>query len=232
MSVPAAADPPPDDGDSTSRIYAGTILEVFKSKFVIGQLVFNVLASFLGPLGTFYLLFGHFSEGPYHWSSGPLVGVVVGSLVGSPILIFALMPIGLPEAIECGWFPIIPKRNLMEELQRVWWLPPSMIRLFEWRWSTKRNLAIGMLLGIFYVPVAFLLARYAFGPTLSTWTLIWFNVIYEVALAIPVLLLGLIGYALEDNLEPILKRLSCDPNCAARLFFRAGTSIRMTLWPY
>jgi hypothetical protein len=230
MPALAFTDPSPS-GNGDSRIYGQKVKEVCRSKFVIGQLVFNVVASFLGPLGTFYLLFGYLSEGPYEWSSGALLGVVLGSLVGSPILIFALMPVGLPEAVASGWFPILPQMTLVEDLQRVWWLPASMMPLFKWPWSTQRNLAIGMIVGVVYVPVALLLARYTFGPTLSTWTLIWFNVVYEVALAVPILMLGLIGYAVEENLEHTLQQMSDDPNCTRRLCRRSCMSIRMALWP-
>ena len=218
-------------GNGDSRIYSHKVKEVCQSKFFIGQLVFNVVASFLCPLGSFYLLFGYLSEGPYQWSSGALLGVVLGSLVGSPLLIFALMPVGLPEAVASGWFPIIPQRSLLEDLQRVWWLPVSMMTLFKWPWSTKRNLAISMLVGVLYVPIALLMARYTFGPILSTWTLIWFNVVYEVALAVPILMLGLIGYAMEENLEHTLQKMSDDPNCTTRLCRRSCMSIRMALCP-
>ena len=208
--------------DDTKQ-YASSTKEVLISKFVISQLIFNVLASFLGPLGTFFLLFGYLSEGPYDWSSGPLVGVVVGSLAGSPLLIFALMPVGLPEAVENGWFPRLSAKTLED-----WW----MLNILKWRWSTSRNLAIGLLVGIVYVPVALLIARFGLGPSLGTWELIWFNVVYEVLLAIPVLLLGLLGYALEPNLDVTIEYMSNHPNCSKRLLFRVLTSLRMTFCPY
>lgn len=210
--------------DEPNYCYATTFFEVLCSKFVIAQLIFNVLASFLGPLATFYLLFGYLSEGPYEWSSGPLVGVVVGSLAGSPILIFALMPIGLPEAVARGWFPKLREKSLEDR--------SLLFSILKWRWSTLRNLAIGILVGIVYVPVALLLARYVFGPSLGTWTLIWFNVVYEVLLAVPVLCLGLLGYALESNLEITVERMSDNPNCCLRLLYRTLVSLRMTICPY
>ena len=36
-------------------------------------------------------------------------------------------------------------------------------------------------LALIYAPITMLLARFAVGPKLSTWTLIWFNVIFEVS---------------------------------------------------
>jgi hypothetical protein len=239
------------------KFYAQTPRDVLTSKFVIAQLVFNIIASFLGPLGTFYLMFAYASEGPYRWNGGALAGVVVGSLVGSPILIFLLMPVGLPEAAEKGWFPRLrvekggvgggqPTNRDVEEdapdqqeedqhsydLAQCWWMFPWLLTILKWRWSTLRNLAIGMLVGVIYVPIALLIARYALGPSLGTWTLIWFNVIYEVLLAIPILLLGLLGYALEPNLETTLEQMSSHPNCGLRLLYRALVSIRMTIFPY
>jgi hypothetical protein len=232
---------PSAEEEVAPKFYAKTPGDVLKSKFVISQLVFNIIASFLGPLGTFYLLFGYLSVGPYAWSDGALVGVVVGSLAGSPILIFALMPVGLPEAVEKGWFPRLREKGLQagqsgedeEHLaQQCWWLFPLLLSILKWRWSTLRNLAIGLLVGVVYVPIALLLARYAFGPSLGTWTLIWFNVVYQVLLAIPVLLLGLLGYALEPNLEITLEQMSSHPNCGLRLLYRALVSLRMTICPY
>lgn len=228
--------------EETPKFYAKTPADVLKSKFVIGQLAFNIVASFLGPLATFYLLFGWLSEGPYEWSSGPLVGVVVGSLAGSPILIFALMPVGLPEAVESGWFPRLRETSVVgpsngsgdddETSGRPWWFFPLLVPILKWRWATLRNLAIGLLIGVVYVPIALLIAGLALGPALSTWQLIWFNVVYEVLLAIPVLLYGLLGYALEPNLELTVQQMSSHPNCGLRLLYRSLVSLRMTLCPY
>ena len=52
-------------------------------------------------------------------------------------------------------------------------------------------------LGLVYAPLTLLLARFAVGPQLSTWTLIWFNVIFEVLLAPAVTCFGLLGFAME-----------------------------------
>ena len=66
------------------------------SKFVLFQVFVNTIGSLIGPLITFYLLFGVASQGPYEWNGSQLIGVVVGSLVGSPFFIFALIPVGMP----------------------------------------------------------------------------------------------------------------------------------------
>lgn len=218
------------DDTESHRVFAKSPSDVLCCKFVVAQVVFNIIASLLGPLGTFYLLFGFLSEGPYSWSSGPCVGVVVGSLAGSPLLIFALMPVGMPEAVQKGWF--LPLR--LEKCSP--WLRRFLFYLDEsnscWKWATPRLLALGLMLGIVYVPIALLIARYALGPTMSTWALIWFNVAYEVLLAIPVTSLGLLGYAVEHNLEFTLSRMSSNPNVAKRITLRCLSSLKMIVWPY
>jgi hypothetical protein len=202
---------------STSIVIAENLTEVLCSKFVLFQLFFNIVASFIGPLGTFFLLFGYLSEGPYEWYSGPLIGVVVGSLAGSPVLIFALMPVALPEAVEKGWFPKL-------SIEKCPKLP-----FLEWQWATARNMAWTMVIGIILVPIALLIAALGLGPTLSTWQLIWFNVIYEVVLTIPVVCLGLLGYAV--HLDAILERMSKNPNACRRLMKRVLSSLKMTVCP-
>jgi hypothetical protein len=204
--------------------FAKSPAEVLRCRFVVAQVAFNAVASLLGPLGTFFLLFGYLSQGPYEWNTGPLVGVVVGSLVGSPILIFALMPVGMPEAVETGWF----LKLRLEDCPT--WLQPLLKDRCQW--STTRLLLLGLVVGVVYVPIALLLARFAVGPTLSTWTLIWFNVAYEVCLAIPITALGLLGYAVEDNLDRTLARMSQNPNVIQRLLRRCGSSLKLTLCPY
>lgn len=212
----------------THSYYAKGPMDVIRSKFVVAQIIFNVVASVLGPLGTFYLLFGYLSQGPYEWNSGPLVGVVVGSLACSPILIFALMPVGLPDAVEKGWFPRL-RLQPIEEYPR--WMG-LLLPILNWRWASLRNVALGLLIGIVYVPITLLLARFAVGPTLDTWTLIWFNVIYEVLLTVPVVTLGLLGYSLEPNLNLTISKMSDHPNVFLRILYRTGISLKMTVCPY
>mmetsp|Transcript_32122 Transcript_32122/g.58073 ORF Transcript_32122/g.58073 Transcript_32122/m.58073 type:complete len:258 (+) Transcript_32122:32-805(+) len=214
--------PSPDD-------YAKNPAALLRCKFVQAQVAFNAIASFVGPLATFYLLFGYASQGPYEWNSAPLVGVVVGSLAGSPLLIFALMPVGMPEAVERRWFLRLRSANCPPWLVRV--LPYLNDNPRCWRWATARLLVLGFIIGVVYVPIALLIARYALGPTLSTWTLIWFNVVYEVCLAVPVTALGLLGYAMEPNLDWTISRMSTDPRTVRRLMSRCLASIQMIIWP-
>jgi len=91
---------------------ATNIQQIITSKFVILQVIINTVGSFIGPLITFYLLFGVASTGPYVWNGSQLVGVVVGSLVGSPLFIFALMPVGMPEALKRNWFYTLKVENV------------------------------------------------------------------------------------------------------------------------
>jgi hypothetical protein len=220
----------PQDTTSTPiRVFAKSPADVLRCKFVVAQILFNVVASFLCPLGTFYLLFGLLSQGPYVWSSGACVGVVVGSLACSPLLIFALMPVGMPEAVQKGWFLPLRLEKCSPWLLRVLFYLDDAPR---WRWASARHLALGLMLGIVYVPIALLIARFALGPTLSTWTLIWFNVAYVVLLSIPVTALGLLGYAVEHNLDFTLSRMSSNPNIAKRLLFRSLSCLKMIVWPY
>lgn len=218
--------------NQTSRPWTtDNVWDVLTCKFVIGQLLFNIIASLVGPLGTFYLLFGYLSEGPYEWSSGPLVGVVVGSLLGSPLLIFALMPVGIPEAVENRWLPILSLDHhdiLHSEEHPNSWISNLLQRIWKFHWPARRNFTIGILIGVVYVPVALLIARFGFGPSMSTWTLIWFNVVYEALLCIPVVLLGLVGYAVDTNMETTLELMSTHPNVPIRLFSRCWVSLKLS----
>lgn len=191
--------------------YATNVRQVVLSKFVITQIIINTLGSFIGPLITFYCLFGLLSQGPYVWNGSELVGVVVGSLVGSPLFIFALMPVGIPEALKNGWF----YKLRVDDVHPKW-----LLCVFPF---------LGLICGIIYVPVAILIARYGVGPTLTTWELIFFNVIYLVCLAPPITIFGLVGYAMEQNIDLIVAKMNNDPNPYKRVLRRIVVSIGMTL---
>ena len=84
--------------------YAESVSAVLCSKFVVVQVILNVVASIVGPIVMFALLFAVLKQGP-HDSDGPeLVGVGWGSLIMSPLSIFMMMPVAMPEAVEAGWF--------------------------------------------------------------------------------------------------------------------------------
>ena len=61
-----------------------------------------------------------------------------------------------------------------------------------------------------------------------TWTLIWFNVTYEVLLSIPIVLLGLVGYSVDKNLSATLALMSTHPNVAMRLVSRSWMSLKVS----
>jgi len=214
-----------NEEDNLTLHYATNIQQVMASKFVILQVIINTVGSFIGPLITFYLLFGLASTGPYAWNGSQLVGVVVGSLIGSPLFIFALIPVGMPEALKRGWFYTLKIENVSP---RWLFVLPFLRDKSIYRYAMARHVVLGLILGIFYVPITLLIARYGF-ETLSTWELILFNVIYLVCLAPPVTIFGLVGYAMEQNISLVIDQMSNDPNTCKRLMYRSGVSIRMIL---
>ena len=214
-----------EEEDTILYPYATNIQQVITSKFVILQVIINTVGSFIGPLATFYLLFGVASTGPYVWNGSQLVGVVVGSLIGSPLFIFALIPVGMPEALKRGWFYTLKVENVSP---RWLFVLPFLRDKSMYRYAMARHVILGLILGIVYVPIALLIARYGF-ETFSTWQLIFFNVIYLVCLAPPVTIFGLVGYAMEYNLTLVIDQMSNDPNPCKRLIYRSGVSIRMIL---
>ena len=215
-----------NEEEHNHTLYCATnIQQVITSKFIILQVIINTVGSFIGPLLTFYLLFGVASTGPYVWNGSQLVGVVVGSLIGSPLFIFALMPVGMPEALKRGWFYAIKIDNVSP---RWLFILPFLRDKSIYRYAMARHVVLGLILGIVYVPIALLIARYCF-ETLSTWELIFFNVLYLVCLAPPVVIFGLVGYAMEYNLTLVIDQMSNDPNPCKRLTYRSGVSIRMIL---
>mmetsp|Transcript_26854 Transcript_26854/g.64753 ORF Transcript_26854/g.64753 Transcript_26854/m.64753 type:complete len:90 (+) Transcript_26854:693-962(+) len=86
---------------------------------------------------------------------------------------------------------------------------------------------LGAEIALVYVPITMLLAGVAVGPTLETWTLIWFNVIFEVLLAPTVTCLGLLGFAMEENYKRVDKEMSNDPNKCKRLFSRLISCVKL-----
>lgn len=218
-----------DDDSALSLLYYATnIQQVMTSKFVLFQVFVNTIGSLIGPLITFYLLFGVASQGPYEWNGSQCIGVVVGSLVGSPFFIFALIPVGMPEALKRGWFYQLRMEDVVVTPGGGYWLflLPFLRDGKIWRYAMIRHVVLGLILGIVYVPIAILIARYGFG-TFSTWELIFFNVIYLVCLAPPVTIFGLLGYAMEHNLSMVVEQMTNDPNPCKRLVLRSAVSIRM-----
>lgn len=109
----------------------GTPWMVVSSKFVLAQVVFNMIASAGFPTLCFWFLFGFLGEGPYEWWEGPCSGVVIGSMLTSPLLIMTLAPAGMPEAVDQGWFKQEPHYNRSAPLPppdpRRYWLSYSTL---------------------------------------------------------------------------------------------------------
>ena len=207
--------------------YAESVAQVLCSKFVVVQVILNVVASIIGPIVMFALLFAVLKQGPYESDGPELVGVGWGSLIMSPLLIFMMMPVAMPEAVEAGWF----KPIRLETCGRWRFFLPFLGTHRCWRWAPARHLCLGGLVGIVYFPSLLLIAHYVMGPSLSTRTLIWFLVCYTAALAPPVTALGCLGYAVEHNLAPTIGMMRPHKNPCIRTLKRAARAIGMYLCP-
>ena len=232
-SPPAALRPPARVRASSTlglfpeESYAESVSAVLCSKFVVVQVLLNVVASIIGPIVMFALLFAVLKQGPYESDGPELVGVGWGSLIMSPLLIFMMMPVAMPEAVEAGWF----KPIRLETCGRWRFFLPFLGTHRCWRWAPARHLCLGGLVGIVYFPSLLLIAHYVMGPTLSTRTLIWFLVCYTAALAPPVTALGCLGYAVEHNLAPTIGMMRPHKNPCIRTLKRAARAIGMYLCP-
>ena len=232
-ATPAALRPPARVRASSTlglfpeESYAESVSQVLCSKFVVVQVILNVVASIIGPIVMFALLFAVLEQGPYESDGPELVGVGWGSLIMSPLLIFMMMPVAMPEAVEAGWF----KPIRLETCGRWRFFLPFLGTHRCWRWAPARHLCLGGLVGIVYFPSLLLIAHYVMGPTLSTRTLIWFLVCYTAALAPPVTALGCLGYAVEHNLAPTIGMMRPHKNPCIRTLKRAARAIGMYLCP-
>ena len=82
---------------------------LLSSPFVLGQTLFNVVASFCGPLLCFWLIFSR--GGPYAWNSGEVLGPICASPLACAILAPAFVPIGMTDAVSRGWFGPVPSHD-------------------------------------------------------------------------------------------------------------------------
>lgn len=177
----------------------GTPLEALLSPFVLGQVAFNCISSVGCSVGLFYLLFVVLVVPPggslliYHWTNPNLIGVVVGSaLIVSPTLVMILAPAGIPEAVDKGWFVVVRPRDCPPWLLRA---APFLGTHERWRRGMLRHVTLGLMLSMVFIPVPLLIAVYGVADdegNMSTWTLIWFDLVFETVLAIPCTLFGLL----------------------------------------
>ena len=85
-------------------------------------MIFNTLTSAGMSLLMFFLLFDMASDYPpdYPWYSPNCVGVVVASTIFvCPVLVTALAPAGMPEAVDKGWLYIVRPSDCSPLLLRV-----------------------------------------------------------------------------------------------------------------
>mmetsp|Transcript_24319 Transcript_24319/g.71258 ORF Transcript_24319/g.71258 Transcript_24319/m.71258 type:complete len:133 (+) Transcript_24319:3-401(+) len=123
----------------------------------------------------------------------------------------------MPEAVDQKWFVQVREKDCPKAMLK--WLP--FLRPHpRWRNGTRRHLMLGLELALIYGPTTMLLARFAVGPTMSTWTLIWFNVIFEVLFSPAVTCFGLLGFAMEYNYVRVEDTMSKHPNKCKQLLFR------------
>jgi len=209
------------------QAYHGTVRQVLTSKFVLMQCLFNMLSSVACSVALFYLLFVVAVVPPgdplltYKWHDPNLIGVVVGSsLFVSPTLVMVLAPAGLPEAVEKKWFYVLRPADVPRPLRL---LLPYLGTHKCWRIGCARYLCLGIVQSIIFIPLPILIAYYAVADkqgNMSTWTLIWFDLIYETILTIPCTLGGLLGWSMQHNYDRVVATMSTHPKPLPRLGYR------------
>lgn len=213
--------------DPASSLSYAYLSKAARSKFVLMQVVFNIMSSFSCSLGMFYLLFGILSSGPYQWYGPNCLGVIIGSsLIGSPLLVLLLAPIGIPEAVDRELFFVVRPADLSSWQLR---LMPFLGTHPLLRRGVIRHVLIGLCVSCITIPVALLLA-FALtdsSGSFTTWNLIWFNVAVVTFLSIPITVFGLLGFAMEPHFLRVKQLMSTDPNMCKRLAHRLCGCIRL-----
>ena len=186
------------------------------SPFVVTQVVFNVVASFGGPLLCFYLMFA--SGGPYPWLSGEVLGPIIASPIAGCVCSLAFAPLSMPEMTAKGWFGIV----LPADVRRISYVFPFLGRAKAWRIGVVRHLMLALLLAVVVIPPALVLVSpLVFGPDLGAWTFIWLAIAYISVLPIVIIPLGLLGFAIEPNYARVQALMSNDSRPMRRLLLRA-----------
>lgn len=201
---------------SESMTYA-SVGEVLKSKYCVAQVIFNMVGSLAGPTFCFWILFAVIGQGPYLWYGPQVLGPVGGGTFFSSILCMALQPMGMPEAVSKGWFHVVRASDV----------PAWLLWLIRPRNGMARHLRVAVALIPVYWPPTILLARYAVGPVMATWTQIWFGVVYSIFLAPATTAIGLLGFALEHNYARVEATMSMDPRPVRRLVSRFCGCLRL-----
>jgi len=217
-------DPFPGQLDAAPTAGYTTVRGVLSSRYMLSQVLFNMVGSATGPLLCFYLLFGVISTGPYSWDAPEVIGPILGSPFFASFLCPLLAPAGLPEATAWG-FAKVP----LTATARYARLFPFLGTHPAWRHSLLRHMLVGAQVSVLAWPTALLFARFVLGPTLSTWTQILGGVGYCVLLAPPITLLALLSLAVEPHYARAVDGLSFDPSPCRRLWLRVGWCLRL-IW--
>ena len=206
-----------DPGSPYDKTYFSPT-ELLTSKFVVLQTIFNVVVSFCGPLFFFWLIF-HVLSGKdcFPILSGEVLGPVLASPLAAAVLALAWAPLGMMDALPRGWFGYVAE----EEFQGgMWFLLPSL-RIS--RIGVLRNLVTGLQLSVVAIPIMMLFVLFVFasdggdvessglnsdgytceGKYLTPWTQTLASVTYIALLPLFVIPVGLLGYAVEPNLDRV-----------------------------
>ena len=100
----------------------------------------------------------------------------------------------------------------------------------RWRRGILRHATLGLILSTAFIPIPLLIAAFCVADEhgqLSTWTLIWFDLIFETILTVPCTLFGLLAFAMEPNFERVHATMSQDPHPMRRLAKRICGCLRL-----
>lgn len=213
--------------DGPSLAGFASVGKALRSRYLVTNTLFNVFGSAAGPLLVMWIIFGVIGSGPYEWNGATVLGIIFASPFVSATLCNILVPMAAVQMVHKGWFFKIRRGD--ETVSRLARFLPFLALNSLWRIGLARYFAIGMIASIFYWPFALIIARFAVGPTLSTWTHIGFSVCYCVALAPSVSILGMLSFAFEPNFDRIQRGTKTHTSCCKNFWCRFLLCIRL-LW--
>mmetsp|Transcript_26647 Transcript_26647/g.74488 ORF Transcript_26647/g.74488 Transcript_26647/m.74488 type:complete len:249 (+) Transcript_26647:78-824(+) len=214
-----------DEGDGYGPKYFLSPGQLLATPFVIGQTLFNIVASFCGPLFFFWIIFHKLPSAKpcYAWYSGEVLGPVVITPLASSILALAWAPIGIPDALPKRWFAYVRERDVSTG-------PLSFVWFLRYRYGILRHCMMGLLLSCVAIPIMLALVVFIFAESdsvygdrpddpgsaglpagecyngqLTAWTQTFVSVTYIGILPIIIIPLGLLGFAVEPNLDRVNK---------------------------